>query len=106
MKDPSPSIHVPPVIDVQDMHDLMLIIDSVSNAVLAAARARLTLEWLAQSSADAMWVLSEVTEYELDARNRDGLGQVLGESTGRAPGHDDPVAHPGVSALRCSARSA
>jgi len=82
------------VVDVKDVDGPGLVVDAVADPVLAAPSPPLPFEGLSQRCSYSARVLREWAEDELDARRSDRFGQVLGQAPRRAPGHDDPVAHP------------
>jgi hypothetical protein len=81
------------VVDVEDVDGLFLVIDPVAHAVLTPARSPLALERLSKWCPDAVRVVGQRTEDELDACSRDRFRKLLGEPTRRAAGYDDPEAH-------------
>lgn len=72
----SVSVSVPPVLDAEDDHFALPLIDSIQDAVRAAPRRVDADEVAAQLLTDAMRVLDQCSSEELD----DGRGHALGQS--------------------------
>ena len=89
----SAAIGVATVVDVEHVDGPGLVFDSVAYPVLAAPSPPLPFEGFSQRCSYSAGVLREEAEDELDARRSDRFGQVLGQASRRATGHDDPVAH-------------
>ena len=89
----SAAVGVATVVDVEHVDGPCLLVDSVTNPVLAAASPPLPFEGFSQRCSDSGGVLRERAEDELDAGRRDRFGQVLSQASRRATGHNDPVAH-------------
>ncbi len=87
------AVGVATVVDVEHVDGPCLLFDAVANPVLAAASPPLPFEGFSQPCSYSAGVLRERAEDELDACRRDRFGQVLGQASRRATGHDDPVAH-------------
>ena len=81
------------MVDVKHVDGAGLVVDAVADAVLAATGTPLPFGGLAQRRSDSAGGLRERPEDELDARRGGRLGQVLGQASRRASGHDDPEAH-------------
>ena len=83
------------MVDVEDVDGAGLVVDAVSDAVLAATGPPLPFEGFAKRRSDSAGVVGERAEYELGACSGDRLGQVLGKAASSASGHDDPEVHRG-----------
>jgi hypothetical protein len=81
------------VVDVEHVDGAGLVVDPVTDAVLAPTGPPLPLKGLAQRRTHSARALRQRPEDELDARRSSRLGQVLGKAPRRALGHDDPEAH-------------
>lgn len=63
-----------PMIDVEHVDDVLLVVDAVADAVLTTSGAPLAFEGRAKWRADAMGIVGQGTEGELDASRGNRFG--------------------------------